>query len=154
MVLCCMVKLSQSSSWRASMLRPQRREHLLACKASCADAASPPAPLQLTNTQRPLSPPNITSIPVIYDNTHINQCFHPCLSLAITNNKVSLPLSSYQHLQFLPQSWSCSMWFFLVTDSWPPGLTTLPHTTGYTPNKQKHLYTSHTIPHQWFMAEG
>lgn len=64
MVLCCMVKLSQSSSLRASTSRPHCRDDLLACKASWVEAASPPAPLQFRNTQRPLSLPSISSIPV------------------------------------------------------------------------------------------
>lgn len=66
MVLDCMVRLSQSSSFFASFPRSHPLDDLLAWMISWADATSPPAPLQVKKTQRRKSLPSITSSPVTF----------------------------------------------------------------------------------------
>lgn len=97
MVLGCMVRQSQSTSLSPSLLRSHPWNDRLACRASWADATSPPAPLQVKKTQRPESLPSITSIPVTY--WQIKK-----ISIVTKN-----PFPSYRHTQlrtsiFLPTS--------------------------------------------------
>lgn len=141
MVQGCMARLSQSTSLGASLLQSRPWQDRLACRASWAEATSPPAPLQVKKTQRPHSLPSITSIPVTYWQIHNKHIVTKNPFLLCRHTHSSSPLSSCQHLLFLPQNWSWSFWISLAIASYSPPLKT-PHTTGCTPT-HAHTYTSY-----------